>query len=47
MKMLLASGDSEGGFYVLERSRARDLLRMLAERDLVFSSEIPSDVQNN
>jgi CHAT domain-containing protein/tetratricopeptide (TPR) repeat protein len=32
-------------FEVLERSRARSLLEMLAERDLVFSADLPSDVQ--
>jgi CHAT domain-containing protein/Tfp pilus assembly protein PilF len=31
-------------FHVLERSRARSLLAMLAERDLVFGQDLPADV---
>ena len=33
-------------FHVLERSRARTLLTMLAERDLVFSADVPEDIDN-
>ena len=45
MDMLVERGEFQNAFYVLERSRGRDLLRMLAERDLVFPNEIPSDLQ--
>ncbi len=45
MEMLVADGKIEQGFHILERSRARDLLRMIAERDLVFPSEIPPELQ--
>lgn len=31
-------------FHILERSRARSLLAMLAERDLLFSADLPADI---
>lgn len=31
-------------FHILERSRARSLLAMLAERDLLFASDLPADL---
>lgn len=34
----------EQAFQVSERARAQSLLQMLAERDLVFSSEVPADI---
>jgi len=41
---LVAAGRPREAFDVLERSRARVLLRMLAERDLVFSGDIPPEM---
>jgi CHAT domain-containing protein len=38
-------GREERAFGVLERSRARSLLNMLAQRDLVFAGDLPRDVQ--
>jgi CHAT domain-containing protein/tetratricopeptide (TPR) repeat protein len=35
---------SEDAFHVLERSRARSLLAMLAERDLALSAEVPAEL---
>jgi CHAT domain-containing protein/Flp pilus assembly protein TadD len=32
-------------FHVLERSRARTLLAMMAERDLLFSADVPDDIE--
>jgi CHAT domain-containing protein/Tfp pilus assembly protein PilF len=45
MELLLAGGETETAFQILERSRARDLLRILAERDLVFASEISVELR--
>jgi CHAT domain-containing protein/Tfp pilus assembly protein PilF len=45
MEMLLAGGETGTAFQILERSRARDLLRILAERDLVFASEISAELR--
>jgi CHAT domain-containing protein/tetratricopeptide (TPR) repeat protein len=42
---LLAQRQPERAFYVLERSRARSLLSMLAERDLVFAADLPAEIQ--
>jgi CHAT domain-containing protein/Tfp pilus assembly protein PilF len=39
--LLLELGRPEEGFHVLERSRARGLLALLAERDLLFSRDLP------
>jgi CHAT domain-containing protein/Tfp pilus assembly protein PilF len=44
MEILLESQRQDEALHVLERSRARSLLSMLAERDLVFASEIPADL---
>jgi CHAT domain-containing protein/Tfp pilus assembly protein PilF len=44
-ELLLARGADEAAFSVLERSRARSLLAMLAERDLVFSRDIPIELE--
>src|SRR5262249_10572987 len=41
---LVESGGDDEAFGVLERSRARLLLEMLAERDLVFAAEIPPEL---
>ncbi len=44
MKVQLQSGDSATGFYTLERSRARSFLEYLTERDIIFSADIPGDL---
>jgi len=36
----------EEAFHVVERARARELLSMLAERDLAFAKDVPSEIQN-
>jgi CHAT domain-containing protein/Tfp pilus assembly protein PilF len=41
----LREGNAAVAFHVSERSRARSLLEMLAERDLVFASDLPSDIR--
>jgi len=41
---LIELGESAKAFHVLERSRARSLLAMLAERDLLFASDLPADI---
>jgi CHAT domain-containing protein len=43
---LLARKQPERAFQILERSRARSLLAMLAERDLVFAADLPPDIQH-
>jgi CHAT domain-containing protein/Tfp pilus assembly protein PilF len=42
---LLATEQPERAFHVLERSRARSLLSLMAERDLVFAADLPPDIQ--
>ncbi|HEX6739331.1 MAG TPA: CHAT domain-containing protein [Vicinamibacteria bacterium] len=37
-------GRTAEAFHVLERSRARSLLALLAERDLLFTSDLPADI---
>jgi CHAT domain-containing protein/Tfp pilus assembly protein PilF len=44
--VLLAKGQPERAFEILERSRARSLLEMLAERDLVFATDLPADIRS-
>jgi len=44
MHLLLEMDRSEEAFAVLERSRAQGLLAILAERDLVFSADIPEEL---
>ncbi len=41
VELLVERGDVRGAFAVLERSRGRQLLRLLAERDLTLDDEIP------
>jgi tetratricopeptide (TPR) repeat protein len=41
----LARGDGAGALYTLERSRARGLLALLAQRDLVFSADLPAPLR--
>jgi CHAT domain-containing protein/Tfp pilus assembly protein PilF len=38
-------GRFDAAFHVLERSRARGLLEMLAERELVFRADIPAELE--
>jgi CHAT domain-containing protein/Tfp pilus assembly protein PilF len=42
--VLLELDQPARAFHVLERSRARSLLAMLAERDLVFATDLPADL---
>jgi CHAT domain-containing protein len=42
--LLVGQNQPAAAFHVLERSRARTLLAMLAERDLVFTADIPDDI---
>jgi CHAT domain-containing protein/Tfp pilus assembly protein PilF len=42
---LLEAGHAQDAFHVLERSRARGLLEMLAERDLVFDVDLPEELE--
>ncbi len=44
IEALVEQGEAAGAFQMLERSRARSLLAMLAERDLLFSADIPADL---
>lgn len=43
--LLLEQNQPQAAFAVLERSRARSLLDMLAERDLVFATDLPPAIQ--
>ncbi len=42
---LLAQHQPERAYHVSERARARSLLQLLAERDLVFAADVPADMQ--
>ncbi len=42
--LLLETGREGEAFHVLERSRAQVLLAMLAERDVVFSADVPPEL---
>jgi CHAT domain-containing protein/tetratricopeptide (TPR) repeat protein len=44
LELLLELGRPREAFDVLERYRARGLLAMLAERDLVFSADVPEEL---
>jgi CHAT domain-containing protein/Tfp pilus assembly protein PilF len=44
VEVLLERNQTARAFEVLERSRARGLLAMLAERDLVFAADVPPDL---
>jgi CHAT domain-containing protein/Tfp pilus assembly protein PilF len=46
INILLARARPDAAFHVVERSRARSLLEMLAERDLVFASDLPSEIRD-
>ena len=43
--ILLAESKTQLAFHVVERSRARSLLEMLAECDLVFAADLPSAIR--
>jgi CHAT domain-containing protein/Flp pilus assembly protein TadD len=43
--VLIQLGKKEDAFHTLERSRARALLAMLAERDLVFAGDVPAELE--
>ncbi len=45
LEMLLDRGQAAEAFHVLERSRAQGFLRMLAERDLVLSADLPAELE--
>ena len=45
MDLLIAQNQPGDAFHILERSRARTLLAMLAERDLVFTADVPEDTE--
>jgi CHAT domain-containing protein/Tfp pilus assembly protein PilF len=45
LELLLARGEPERAFYVLERSRAQGFLALLAERDLVFAADVPAELE--
>ncbi|MCH9650077.1 MAG: CHAT domain-containing protein [Deltaproteobacteria bacterium] len=42
--LLLQSDSPREAFHVLERSRSRTFLEMLAERELIFSAELPEEL---
>ena len=42
---LLSQNQRASAYRVTERGRARSLLQMMAERDLVFASDVPGDLQ--
>lgn len=44
MQVQIEQGDTAAALHTLERSRARSLLAMLAERDLVFSADLPAQL---
>ncbi len=44
MDALLAQGDAAAAFHVLERSRARSFLALLAQRDLLLAAELPPEL---
>ncbi len=46
IELHLSQGRAAEAFGVLERSRARSFLEMLAERDLVFSMDVPADLES-
>jgi len=45
IRLLLDLGRKEEAFHLLERSRARGLLALLAERDLVFDADLPLELE--
>ncbi len=45
LELLLELKRPADAFHVLERSRARSLVTMLAERDLIFSADVPPELE--
>jgi CHAT domain-containing protein len=45
LNILINGREWQQAFDVFERSRARSLLAMLAERDLIFPSDVPAEIQ--
>jgi CHAT domain-containing protein/Tfp pilus assembly protein PilF len=45
LRALVDAGQAAEALHVLERSRARSLLALLAERDLVFASDAPPEIE--
>jgi len=45
MDLLLEMGQKDAAFAVMERSRARGLLAMIARRDLVFGLDLPEELE--
>ncbi|MEM7586069.1 MAG: tetratricopeptide repeat protein [Acidobacteriota bacterium] len=45
IELLVEQGRREAAFHVLERSRARALLDLLAERDLIFDLDLPAELE--
>jgi tetratricopeptide (TPR) repeat protein len=45
--VLLSRNQTKEAYQVSERSRAQSLLHMLAERDLVFASDVPPDLRRS
>lgn len=44
MRVLVAQGRAADAFHVLERFKAKELLTLLAERELLFPQDLPNDV---
>jgi CHAT domain-containing protein/Tfp pilus assembly protein PilF len=47
IEVALARGHTAEAFYLMERSRARSFLALLAERDLTFSGELPDALERS
>ncbi len=45
MEIFLREGRPKDAFHILERSRAQGLLRMLAEREMVFDADVPAEME--
>lgn len=45
IELLLARGERERAFHLLERSRAQAFLALLAERDLTFGPDVPPELE--
>ncbi len=45
ISVLMAKGKSKDAFKQLERSRARQLLEMISQKDLVFTADIPEELE--
>jgi CHAT domain-containing protein/Tfp pilus assembly protein PilF len=45
IEVLLELNETEQAFNILERSRARSLLAMIAERNMIFTQDLPDDLE--